>query len=60
LSSIKDKGFVYKQEKEKAMNKKWIWIISGVVVLVVALLGLKMAGIIGKEEATKVAVEKVV
>lgn len=42
------------------MNKKWIWIISGVVVLVVALLGLKKAGIIGKEEATKVAVEKVI
>ena len=41
------------------MNKKWIWIISGVVVLVAALLGLKKAGIIGKEEATKVAVEKV-
>ena len=42
------------------MNKKWIWIISGVVVLVVALLGLKKAGIIGKDEATNVAVEKVV
>jgi HlyD family secretion protein len=40
------------------MNKKWIWIISGVVVLIVALLGLKKAGIIGKDEATKVAVEK--
>jgi HlyD family secretion protein len=40
------------------MNKKWIWIISGVVVLIVALLGLKKAGVIGKDEATKVAVEK--
>ena len=42
------------------MNKKWIWIISGAVVVVVALLGLKKAGIIGKEDATKVATEKVV
>lgn len=42
------------------MNKKWIWIISGVVVLVIALLGLKKAGIIGKDEATKVAIEKVI
>ncbi len=41
------------------MNKKWIWIISGVVVVVAALLGLKKAGIIGKEDATKVATEKV-
>lgn len=40
------------------MNKKWIWIIVGVVVLIVTLLGLKKAGVIGKEEATKVAVEK--
>ena len=40
------------------MNKKWIWIISGVVVVVVALLGLKKAGIIGKEDATKVAIIK--
>lgn len=40
------------------MNKKWIWILIGLVVLVVALLGLKKAGIIGKEEGTKVASEK--
>jgi HlyD family secretion protein len=60
LSSIRDKVFVYKQEKVKEMNKKWIWIISGAVVVVVALLGLKKAGIIGKEDATKVATEKVV
>jgi HlyD family secretion protein len=60
LSSTRDKVFVYKQEKVKEMNKKWIWIISGVVVVVVALLGLKKAGIIGKEDATKVATEKVV
>jgi len=41
------------------MNKKWIWILSVIVVLVIALLGLKKAGIIGKEEGTKVSVEKV-
>lgn len=40
------------------MNKKWIWIIGGVVVLISGLLGLKKAGLIGKDEATKVAVEK--
>lgn len=40
------------------MNKKWIWILIGLVVLVVALLGLKKAGIIGKDEGTKVASEK--
>jgi HlyD family secretion protein len=40
------------------MNKNWNWIIGGVVVLVIALLGLKKAGVIGKDEATKVAVEK--
>jgi HlyD family secretion protein len=40
------------------MNKNWKWIIGGVVVLVVALLGLKKAGVIGKDETTKVAVEK--
>jgi HlyD family secretion protein len=60
LSSTRDKVFVYKQEKVKEMNKKWIWIISGVVVVVVAPLGLKKAGIIGKDDATKVATEKVV
>jgi HlyD family secretion protein len=41
------------------MNKKWIWILSVIVVLVITLLGLKKAGIIGKEEGTKVSVEKV-
>ena len=40
------------------MNKKLIWIIVGVVVVIVTLLGLKKAGVIGKEEATKVAIEK--
>ncbi len=41
------------------MNKKWIWILSGIVVVVVTLLALKKAGVIGKEEGTKVSVEKV-
>jgi len=40
------------------MNKKWIWILSGITVVVVTLLVLKQKGIIGKEEGTKVAVEK--
>ncbi len=41
------------------MNKKWIWIISGIAGLVILLLVLKKAGIIGKEEGTKVSTEKV-
>lgn len=41
------------------MNKKIIWIISGIAVVVVALLILKKTGVIGKEEGTKVSVEKV-
>ena len=41
------------------MKKKWIWIISLLVIVIVALLGLKSAGVIGKEESTKVSVEKV-
>lgn len=40
------------------MNKKLIWIISGIVVVVVALLVLKKTGVIGKEEGTKVADRK--
>lgn len=40
------------------MKKKWIWISVSLVVLIGALLGLKAAGIIGKEESTKVSVEK--
>jgi len=40
------------------MNKKIIWIISGIVVLVATLLVLKKTGVIGKEEGTKVAIEK--
>lgn len=41
------------------MKKKWIWILVALVVVVIALLGLKSAGVIGKEESTKVSVEKV-
>lgn len=40
------------------MNKKWIWILSGIAVVVITLLVLKQKGIIGKDEGTKVAVEK--
>lgn len=40
------------------MNKKWIWAIVSLVVLIVALMGLKAAGVIGKEESTRVSVEK--
>ncbi len=42
------------------MNKKLIWIIVGLVVVIGVLVGLKKAGIIGKEEGLKVTSEKVV
>ena len=41
------------------MDKKWIWILVALVVVIGTLMGLKKAGIIGKEEGTKVSVEKV-
>lgn len=41
------------------MNKKLIWIIVGLVVMIGVLIGLKKAGVIGKEEGTKVSSEKV-
>ncbi|MFY8004309.1 MAG: efflux RND transporter periplasmic adaptor subunit [Chitinophagaceae bacterium] len=41
------------------MNKKLIWIIVILVVLIGTLIGLKKAGVIGKEEGIKVATEKV-
>ena len=41
------------------MNKKLLWIVIILIALVVLLLGLKKAGIIGKEEGTKVSAEKV-
>ncbi|THU41459.1 efflux RND transporter periplasmic adaptor subunit [Niastella caeni] len=40
-------------------KKKLLWIILILVVLVIALVGLKGAGVIGKEEGLKVATEKV-
>lgn len=36
-----------------------IWIIVGLVLAIIILIGLKKAGIIGKEEGLKVAIEKV-
>ena len=42
------------------MNKTLLWIIIGVVVLLGGLLGLKKAGIIGKEEGVMVATEKAI
>jgi HlyD family secretion protein len=41
------------------MSKKAIWIIVILVVLIGGLLGLKAAGIIGKQEGIKVSTEKV-
>jgi HlyD family secretion protein len=42
------------------MKKRWIWIGVILLLLIITLLGLKQAGVIGKEESTKVSVEKVV
>jgi HlyD family secretion protein len=41
------------------MEKKWIWLLIGMVAVIATLLGLKKTGIIGKEEGTKVSVETV-
>lgn len=41
------------------MKKKIFWIIAGLVIVIIALLGLKSAGVLGKEEGLKVATEKV-
>ena len=40
------------------MNKTLLWIIIGVVILIGGLLGLKAAGVIGKDEGLKVSSEK--
>ena len=40
-------------------KKKLLWIFIGLVVLVIGLVGLKSAGVIGKDEGLKVATEKV-
>lgn len=42
------------------MNKKLLWIIISLVAVILLLFGLKAAGVIGKEEGTKVSSEKVV
>jgi HlyD family secretion protein len=42
------------------MNKKLIWIIVGLVVVIVTLILLKKNGVIGKAEGIKVTAEKVV
>ncbi|MFT3825744.1 MAG: efflux RND transporter periplasmic adaptor subunit [Chitinophagaceae bacterium] len=41
------------------MKKKLLWIILVLIVVIVALLGLKAGGVIGKDEGVKVATEKV-
>lgn len=41
------------------MNKKLLWIIISLVLLVVLLIVLKKTGVIGKDEGTKVSAEKV-
>ncbi|HEY4935609.1 MAG TPA: biotin/lipoyl-binding protein, partial [Puia sp.] len=40
------------------MNKKLIWIIVSLVVIILVIIILKKNGVIGKEEGTKVSVEK--
>lgn len=42
------------------MNKKLFWIIGILLVLIVTLVGLKKAGVIGKEEGLNVSAEKAV
>ena len=42
------------------MNKQFLRIIIGVVVLILLLVILKKTGVLGKEEGTKVSVEKVI
>ena len=41
------------------MNKKLLWVIIGLVVVIAVVIGLKKAGVIGKEEGIKVSSEKV-
>jgi len=42
------------------MSKKLIWIIVSLFVLIVVLIGLKKAGVFGKDEGTKVSAEKAI
>ncbi len=41
------------------MNKTFLWIIIALVVIIGGIIGLKIAGVIGKEDGIKVATEKV-
>lgn len=41
------------------MNKKLIWVLVGLVAVIVLLVGLKKAGVIGKEQGEEVTSEKV-
>ncbi len=41
------------------MNKKLIWISASIIAVIVLLVGLKKAGVIGKEVGTEVTTEKV-
>lgn len=40
------------------MNKTLLWLLIALAVIIVTLVGLKMGGVIGKEEGIKVATEK--
>lgn len=40
------------------MNKKFLWILIILVTIIVVLVGLKAAGMLGKEEGIKVSVER--
>lgn len=42
------------------MNKKLIWIIVILVVVIAVVIGLKKSGVIGKEEGIKVTAEKII
>lgn len=39
------------------MNKRWIWILAGIAIVVLVLLTLKKTGVIGKDKGTNVAIE---
>src|SRR6476661_3336513 len=41
------------------MNKKLLWVIIGLAVLIIVLVSLKKSGALGKDEGVKVSTEKV-
>ncbi|MEY4278701.1 MAG: hypothetical protein RL377_705, partial [Bacteroidota bacterium] len=41
------------------MNKKLIWVLVGLAAVIILLVGLKKAGVIGKEQGEEVTSEKV-